>query len=498
MSKTRSTVYLSAAKFVGLAVGFFSVPLYQDWLGPLNYGAYLSIGAFLRYLVLLDVGLVPGATRLMIEAYIQNDRVRFWRLWWTNYFVMLGLTSLIMAISIGVGMFVKIADIPAGFTLPLCIAFAVQFGAQLLMPCALMPFNARKQFGPMATLNAISVLFGAVGALVGSYWFRTPMALAYGFALGPITASIIAWFLARKARRAESGKRAFEPGAIREFAAYGSKNYPNTLFSMLAGADKPVITTLLGSLGITHYALACKIPETLMDLLRTLADTMVPDLVAARSESVEKFSHEYARSTRIALIVGCALVFVPCAFGDALLHLWLRHQYFTGAAFVVMGIGFYRAMELYNTSLYAGVYAAGQPHRVTPFQAFNGLSTLLLTFPVVQYGGLVGVTLLNIGISSTQFVPQLLYLRKTIAPAIPIREHLSKMFGIIAICWAISAGGYLLTISPLFVGRAWLALLLAPLFSLVALVLCFGLNLAPIPGPILRRLKLDRFVKLSR
>jgi hypothetical protein len=186
-------------------------------------------------------------------------------------------------------------------------------------------------------------------------------------------------------------------------------------------------------------------------------------------------------------MVGCGLIFLPCAFASPLLQLWLGNKFVPEMAWVMLAVGLYRTLETFYSSLALSMIAHGSPKRVLPFTLYNAVALIALMWPVAVAFGIVGVAVLRVAVHLAQFVPLMVMVRKWIAPEINLRHWLVRALATVGVAAVLAAIAVTLWGTPLVERQPWVALLLAPLFSAAYFVTVDRLGVANVPEGIKKR-----------
>lgn len=481
MSKAKSTLYLSVARFFGLAISLISLPLYFGWLGKEVWGAILTLTLLNRFVSLVDFSLIDGSTREMTSGFAAGDAARAHRAWRTTLVVGATVGLATALIYWGLSLLIKIAEIQnVGGYSGLFLLAGVAFGLNYLATAYGSVFSSQRRFGEVAITNAVMNLVGAISSLTLVYFFRTPHVFFVGTIIGSLATLGIAWQMQRKADRP-----AVEGWVDRECLdaslKYGAKMYVNKIAAAFANvADKLLTVPALGTEKLANYSAGGRIPETGFELL-PINQVVLQDFIHAKEQGAQAFAQAFERSTRIALAVGCCLILVPCSLGEPVLRLWLKDQFVAEMAPVMLFIGFYRALEVYYGSIGSALYGFGVPQRAAPYTIYNAVATAALAYPVAKSYGIVGLALVNVGIHSLQFLPLTYQASKWLAPGIQLRQHFSKLAGILAVTLALAAAGWYTSQSDLLRTSPWLVLLLAPIWSGLAVMIVFKAGFAEKP-----------------
>jgi O-antigen/teichoic acid export membrane protein len=395
-----------------------------------------------------------------------------------------------LAVFVALSRFLHVEDLGHGREwTALFVASGAMFAAQYLYMGVATYFNARRQFGRLAVSNGAQSLLSGALALGLTLYYRTPQAYLAGFALSNFAVSL--YNLGTISRQAKNTKGVpfFNGNVLRETVKFGAKLVPTRAATVtMQTVDRLIITNTLGSAAMTPYGVASRLPEAAHESL-PITMTLMPDLTRAHSEGEAEFAKSVDRATRVALMVGCGLILVPCTFADPVLRLWLGENYIATMAPVMVAIGIYRALEMFYSSLALTMIAHGSPQRVFPFTLYNAVMLLALVYPAAALFGIVGVAFLRVGIHVLQFGPLLAFTRNTVVPQLDMRKWLLRLLGTLAVASAVGALGIASWKLPILQSEPWLALLLAPAAMALFFALVDRLGFAELPDGVRRRIK---------
>ncbi len=490
MSRTRHTVYLGLARVVGIAVQVLSIPIVWDILGEEKFGLCYFLIALGRWVSLVDIGYADGAQRLMTRAFDSDDKPAGFATFYTFLWLIIGHALVGFGLFVLLGAIVPLPSVVSAFVAwPLFIAGAGCFAAQYLQQNISVYFNASRQFNYLALANGSQFLVSGLVALFLTLIYKTPEAYLSGFAIG--YGLVFLLHLMRsllQARSAGAGPQ-FSKESFKSCFAFGAKLYLTKVSSVTIGTiDRIAITNVLGPAQLTPYANAARIPEAASEAI-PLNQTLLPDYTRAAIKGGKEFAELVDYGSRISLMVGCGLIFVPSAFGAPVLQLWLQDKYVPEMGAIMVLIGLFRAFETYYGGLAQVLLAHGSPQKVALLTMINAALLLALTYPSVWLGGIVGVAVLRSAIHIVQLVPVTWYVQKSVVPEIAFSNWLGRLAGILGLAGVIAWLGYWSSHTALFASMPWLALLAAPVAMVAYFYLTDKWGLAPVPDGIKRRIR---------
>jgi O-antigen/teichoic acid export membrane protein len=490
MSKTGNTLRLGIARGVGIAIQLVSVPIVWDVIG----GELLGVCYFLillgRWVSLIDIGFSDGSQRLMTRAFDSGDERQGYSVFYT-YVSLLLLHALVgFGLFVVLSKFVALPELPRGVDpLPLFLVGAAMFVAQYLQQGLSFYFNARRQFVYLAVSNGVQFLVSGVLALTLTLWLRRPEAYLAGFAIGYGGVFFVSLLLALKQARDAKVRPTFDKEAFRYCLGFGAKLYLPRVGSVTVGTfDRIAIGKILGPAPLTAYTNAARMPEAASELL-PLQQTLLPDLTKAHMEGDRQFEALSEKGTRIALMVGCGLIFIPSSFGSPVLQVWLQDKFVPEMAVIMLLMGLHRAFETFFNGLAQVIIAHGTPHRITMLASVNIVAVLALSYPAATTFGLIGIATMRVLVQAVQFVPSCWYVVRTTVPGLRLWPWIGKLTGILVLASVGAVGGFYASQTATFSDHPWMVLIAAPLVMGAFFFLVDRLGFAEVPDAIKRRLR---------
>ncbi|MCH7903660.1 MAG: polysaccharide biosynthesis protein [Armatimonadetes bacterium] len=490
MSKTKNTLRLGAARFIGVAVQFISVPIVWDVLGGDLLGACYFLIAISRWVSLIDIGYDIGIQRLMTRAFDSDDRERGFTLYRMHVLILLSHAAVGFGVFAALGQFVVVPNLPGDTAYgSLFLAGAVVFSSQYLYMSSMVYFQATRQFKYVAMANGSQFLISGLTGLGLTLWLRRPEAYLAGYSAGYGVVYLFNLYRGLgQARRAE-GRQWFDKEAFKYCFGFGARLYPAKLCSVSMGTfDRILITSILGPAKLTGYTNAARYSEVASEAL-PLHQTLLPDLTKAHMEGKRNFAELVDRGSRITLMVGCGILFIPCAFGGPLLQIWLQDKYVPEMAIVMLVLGMFRAFESYSASLVMTMLASGAPKKITLVTLVTAALVLALTYPAIITYGVIGAASIRLLIALVLFVPVTWYIWRFVVPDISFWPWISKLAGTMGIAVVFSALGYWFCQTDRIVSTPWLALIVLPFFMVAFFYVVDLLQLASIPESIKARIR---------
>jgi O-antigen/teichoic acid export membrane protein len=250
-----------AARAIGAATAFLSVPLTISYLGPERYGAWIAIASLLAWLSLTDLGLGNGLANALTEAAGQADDARI-RTHIANGLLLLTLlaaagafATLLIAPAIPWSTLLTLTS-PAARAeiIPAIEAAILLFLAQLPLAIAPKLYLAAQQPG-LANLWSAAANLCALAALFAVTRFHAgllPLVLAVFGAIAAVNLSSLLWLLAtRLAWRPRLADLA--PAQMPRLLRTGGKFLAIQLLALIVFETDNLL--------IGHYLGAARIPE---------------------------------------------------------------------------------------------------------------------------------------------------------------------------------------------------------------------------------------------
>lgn len=485
-------MYLSAARFLGIAVQLVSIPIVWDVLGAAGLGACFFLITLGRWVNLIDIGFHDGTQRSMTQAFDSGDDSKAFSTW-NTYRLLLIFHSIVGFLVFLLLSRFDFSELGHGRNLTsLFVAAGATFAGQYLYFGASIFFNARRQFKYLAVSNGCQTMVSAIAALLLVLWLRRPEAYLAGFALGNGLVAIVNFGSAARQSRGVDGVQSFDKEAFRYSLAFGLKLYLTRVAATVTSAyDRILVTSALGAPSLTPYATAARIPEAGQEVL-PVNQTVLPDLTRAHGEGPQSFADAVERNTLTVFAVSCAALLIPCSFSEPVLQLWLGDKHSVAMSWIMVMLGAYAALQMLYTGLAAAMIAHGSPQRVLPFTFYNAATLLVLAYPVALIFGIVGIAALRLGIHLVQFLPIIAFTQSTVAPKIRLGRWALRLLAVLGIACAFSIGG----IASWQMSSDWRAVLLVPFASIAFLLTCHVTGVASLPQSVQRRV--PYLAKISR
>ncbi|MCP4004599.1 MAG: oligosaccharide flippase family protein [bacterium] len=326
-----NTLITYATSGANAVVGFLMVPFLLSHLGKETYGVIGVIAALLRFIVLIDGGIRPAATRQFTHFLSQQNTLRANQVASTAMVLYALITLGFLAISVILGtpflrwMNVPLPLLPESSTAVILIAFALSislltapFGAALASQLRYDISRYTEIAGSLLRASFIVVVFLAWDARL------------FVWALGSLVASLLGFFVLRyQARRLcpelQIRREFVSRTGFRDLASFGAYTSVSRLGTWLTQNSGPLVVSLfLGVSAVAHYTPAMVFVLSLEPLSRAFIWQLVPVITRTNATGdLARLQRVLIRGTRYTLLLsGGAAVFVG-TLADPIVAAWL-------------------------------------------------------------------------------------------------------------------------------------------------------------------------------
>jgi O-antigen/teichoic acid export membrane protein len=483
--KARNSALLVASRFVGSALGFFTLPLLLKWVGKEAYGVLLYSFTIQTYVGLVDVGFTLGAQKYTIEALLDNDHERVVRIQRCQSFLCLltGFAGWFVYFILAFALMSHFSVLTHAQTFTIFFLAGASFIAAIYGQVLTTTAVAYDRYSALTiATTAKDIVQNAILIYLG-WHYRSVTMLAWGYAIGTVLGLAVLYGLLRLAKAPIYVKPLADWPLIREISTIGVRNYPNNVVGNLANRSDKVILGLAESRVsvFADYSFATKPIELLYDLMRPALITITAEITRDLKKSQEAAATAQYRNGLIMWTLGCCAMVPTTAVGDAFLRAWLHNG---GVEYggIIMGLmGFYYASEFHNLCLATLFNAKGTPHRLIGFAAGNALATVILTIPMYRWLGLPGVALMNAVIEVVQWPFRIWITTKEFDVPFPAVEYGIRCAGVLAVCIGTLLLGRMAMGTAALTHSKFAFLPVGALLLAVSVTLCFGLKITPMP-----------------
>ena len=322
-----------AGKIAAVVVNAVSLPITVRYLGPEQYGFWVTISTTIMMLAVLDLGIANTLTNCISRAYAeQSDEMakRYYAtaFWATSVIaILLGLVSAVIWPHIDWGKLFGLSDPALAREAGKCAA--ISFGYVLLtLPLGL----ANKVMGgyqrvPVANMFAmVNSVLGLVAIILVVRMHGSVVNLMAAFCAAMLTGTVLLnlWMGLRHEPRIRPTPGKVRFGAAREILSHGMLFFVLQITGLIVfNTDNFIIAHFLGAEQVTPYAVTWK----LVGYVSVLQSLLVPSLWPAFSEAylgrdIVWISKTYGRVMRATLVtVGVGSLLLGFA-GRWIIGLW--------------------------------------------------------------------------------------------------------------------------------------------------------------------------------
>lgn len=316
---------------VGILVSAISLPLTVRYLGPQQYGIWVTVSTTVMMLGVLDLGVANSLTNLMSRAYAQEDRVGAQRFYSTAFWV-----STLIACALGLGALAvwplvpwaalfHLSDPSIAREASLCVGVALVFFL-VGLPLNLV-HRALSGYQQTQVTNYFNLISGVIGLVVIVFVIRLhgsllTLMICYtgSFLAGTVVLNL--WVNLWSKRWILPNPRVISRDAAKELMNSGF----GFLVLQLAGiivfsSDNLVITHYLGPAQVAPYSVTWRL-ASYATLLQT---ALYPSLWPAYSEAFARRDFTWMRqafwnAARVSMGTASAALIVLAIFGRHLIH----------------------------------------------------------------------------------------------------------------------------------------------------------------------------------
>lgn len=320
------------ARGIGIATALISIPLTVRYLGPEQYGLWVTITSVTALVGFADFGLSNGLVNGVSEAHGKND-MELARQYVSSAFCMLVVVTLVLGVAFAVTY--RFIPWPRVFNVQFPDAAAVAGPAMaVFVTTALVSL-------PLGVIGSIRAGYqegfassvwqgaGSVISLIGLVIAIASQAdlpwLVLAIGVGPAVAALLnaAFLFRRRPWLTPSVRRATLP-AVRRMLRLGLMFFVLAIaFAVAYQTDNIVIAQILGAEQVTQYA----VPMKLFMLAPLILSFALTPLWPAYGEALTRRDYAWVRRTLTRSIAAAATISLSLAtalvmFGRPILHAW--------------------------------------------------------------------------------------------------------------------------------------------------------------------------------
>ncbi len=396
-----------AGRATAMAVSAITLPVTVRYLGPLEYGIWVTISTTVVMLAVLDIGIASTLTNFISKAYAVEDEAMAKRYFATAFWLTVGISAVLATVAwpiwrlVNWGALFGVEGGSIAGQARLCVGISLGFFILSL------PLNlANRVLGGYQKVhlsNYFSIANSILGlvAILVSVWLRLSivgMMLAYCIAMLTGTLLLNIWIAVWYRPGLRPGLRAVRRSAMRDLFGQGALFFVLQLSGLIVfNSDNLVISHYLGAREVTPYSVAWR----LVGYASMMQSLLVPALWPAFSEAYHRGDMGWIRTTYrrtmngsiaavgiVALLIGL--------LGRQLIHVWAGSAAVPSAP-LLWTMSFW-AVLLSITVNQAMLMAATQRIGLQTVTAvLAAVANLALSIVLVQRIGAMGVLFATIG-----------------------------------------------------------------------------------------------------
>jgi len=395
-----------AGKVTAVLVNVVSLPITIRYLGPEQYGFWVTISTTVTMFAVLDLGIANTLTNSISRAYAERSQEMAKRYYATAFWVtstivvLLGILGVIIwphidwqrlfglsepKIAQKAGQCAAISFGYVLLSLPLGLANRVMGGYQRV-PVTNMFAMLNSVFGLLAIILVIRI-HGSVVALMAAFC----VAMLTG------TALLNLWMGLRHEPRIRPNPRRVHLSVAREIMSHGMLFFILQLSGLIVfNTDNLIIAHFLGAEQVTPYAVTSKV----VGYAAMLQSLLVPSLWPAFSEAYVRRDLTWIRKAYQRVMRGTLLTVIPTALvlgfaGRWIIGLWAGKAAVPSPA-LLWGMCFWTVL-LSITVNQGALLAATQHIKLQAiYSSLSAVLNLILSIILVQRIGAIGVLLATI------------------------------------------------------------------------------------------------------
>lgn len=286
---------------VALLVNAVTLPLTIRYLGPLQYGIWITISTTVVMLAVMDLGVANTLTNMISRAYAMDDRAAAQRYYATGFWISSGISTVIGMISlllwprINWGYLFHLQDAALIHEISLCAAIVLGFfllSLPLNLVHRILSGYQQTQITNYFNLlsNVLSLL--AILAVIKLHGSLVMLMLMYSgsLLLGSITLNV--WVNLWDRRWLMPSPRFIRRAVVGELMSSGMGFFVLQLAGIVVfNSDNLIITHYLGAADVTPYSVTWR----LAGYAAVLQTAVLPSLWPAYSEAYARGDYDWVR-----------------------------------------------------------------------------------------------------------------------------------------------------------------------------------------------------------
>lgn len=289
------------ARLIGLVAPLITIPVTLRYLGPEQYGIWMTIGSVTAFFVFADLGLGNGLLTAVSRANGRDDRMEMRRYISCAFFILLGV-----GLAAGIVLVVLYQVLPWGQLLSIRNeadrdAGAAAAATALLVFAAGLPVSIiqKAQLGlqrgsETSVWQMIGSLVSVIAILIAVRWRASLAGLVFcsaGVSWIFMVANFISFFWITD-RDLAPRLQSVDGGLCRELVAQGSQYVMvSLLWATCYTCDNLILAHVLGQQAVTAYS----VPFRLVSILASVPTMVLMPLWSANGEALERGDFQWVR-----------------------------------------------------------------------------------------------------------------------------------------------------------------------------------------------------------
>lgn len=391
------------ARGVSVLSALITVPLALNYLGPEQYGIWVTLSSFALLLAFADLGIGNGVINAVSRYFGMNDIAGMRRCISTAY-VILGLTALaVISLFATLYWFIpwnRVFNVHSAEAIaqagPASAVFFLAFA--LAIPASIIQrVQSGLQEGVRTNVWTVAANFVSLILLLACIWLRMPLAvLVLVLFFTPIAFNILNAlhsFLIRSPEIRPS-IHYFDRSMLKEIMSSGAMFFILQISASVIFASNPFfIAQMLGAEDVATFGVVERLSSVVIVILQMMLMPLWPAFGEAKARGDWAWINK-AHTISVAIALGLAIASgaVLVLFGPALLRIWINQDFVAPFALII-AFAVWRILEAYGAAMAA--YMNGL-HELKP-QAVGGpltaTASVILKFWLVPAYGVTGAVL---------------------------------------------------------------------------------------------------------
>ncbi|HTV09244.1 MAG TPA: oligosaccharide flippase family protein [Candidatus Aquilonibacter sp.] len=318
-------------KICSVAISAVSIPLAVRYLGPQQYGIWITISSAVVMLSVMDLGIANTLTNMISRSFAHGDQREAQRYYATAYWIsaaiagVLGIVCFLVWPHVQWGALFKTTDPVLSHEISICVAIAVAFFL-LSLPLNLVN-RVLSGFQQTQITNYFNLLSSAMGlgailVVMKIHGSLPVLMLMYSLALMTGTVVLNLWVNLWDRPWILPKPTAVDGGAIRGLLSSGMGFFLLQIAGLVVfNSDNLVISHYLGAVDVVPYSITWKVAG----YASVLQASIFPSLWPAYAEAYERGDYRWVRrafwtGTRLAMGAVAIAVTVLVLFGRPLIR----------------------------------------------------------------------------------------------------------------------------------------------------------------------------------